>query len=79
MSPIGMLLYGYCISISILGLLYYCNREYLSTTTEIAEGNRGKEALIVIVTLIIVGVLLIVALLRCCLALCFFRAQIENQ
>ena len=47
----------------------------LSTTTEIPEGNRGKEAIIVIVTLIIVGVLLIVALLRCCLALCFFRPR----
>ena len=42
MSPIGMLLYGYCISISTLGLLYYCNRGYLSTTTEICGANRGK-------------------------------------
>ena len=35
-----MLLYG--ISISILGLLYCCNRGIYRTTTEIPEGNRGK-------------------------------------
>ena len=25
-----------------MGLLYYCNRGYLSIATEIPEGNRGK-------------------------------------
>ena len=35
-----MLLHG--ISISILSLLYCCNRGYLSTATEICGANRGK-------------------------------------
>ena len=53
--PIGMLLYG--ISISILSLLYYCNRGIYRLRPRFAEQIEVRWAILVKVAVMIVGVL----------------------
>ena len=71
--PIGMFLYG--ISISILSLLYYCNRGYLSSTTEICGANRGKMGYISRSGTNNSRSIMNNSSVRCCLALSFFRPR----
>ena len=67
-----MLLYG--ISVSIIGLLYDCNRGYLLNTTEIPEGNRGKMGVDSSSSSNDSRSIINRSCVEVCLALCFFRA-----